>query len=45
MNLKSPSHLVIFLKMSIHSFGIKTNEYSNDNDGFKNPVEIAIEKY
>ena len=30
---------------AIHSLGIKTNKYSNDNYGLKNPVEIAIKKY
>ena len=28
--------------LSIHLLGIKTNEYSNDNYGFKNPVAISI---
>ena len=30
---------------AFHSLSIKTNEYSNDNYGLKNPVEIAIKKY
>ena len=30
---------------AIHSLGLKTNEYSNDNYGLKNPVEIATKKY
>ena len=34
-----------FFKNAIHSLGIKTNEYSNENYGLKNPVEIAIKKY
>ena len=34
-----------FFENAIHSLGIKTNEYSNDNYGLKNPVEIAIKKY
>ena len=45
MNLNSPIHLLISLKMlSIH-FGIKTSEYLNDNHGLKNPFEIAIKTY
>ena len=31
--------------LSIHLLGIKTNEYSNDNYGFENPVAIAYKKY
>ena len=27
---------------ALHTLGIKTSEYSNDNYGLKNPVEIAI---
>ena len=34
-----------FFENTIHSLGIKTNEYSNNNYGLKNPVEIAIKKY
>ena len=34
-----------FFENAIHSLGVKTNEYSNDNYGLKNPVEIAIKKY
>ena len=30
---------------ALHSLGIKTNEYSNNNYVLKNPVEIAIKKY
>ena len=32
-------------KNTIHSLGIKTKEYSNDNCGLKNQVEIDIKKY
>ena len=34
-----------FFENAIHSLGVKTNEFSNDNYGLKNPVEIAIKKY
>ena len=34
-----------FFENAIHSLGINTNEYSNDNCGLKNPDEIAIKKY
>ena len=34
-----------FIENAIHSLGIKTNEYSNDNYGLKNPIETAIKKY
>ena len=34
-----------FFENAIHSLGIKTNEYSNDNYGLKNPAETAIKKY
>ena len=34
-----------FFENAVHSLGIKTNEYSNDNYGLKNPVETAIKKY
>ena len=34
-----------FFENTMHSLGIKINEYSNDNYGWKNPVEIAIKKY
>ena len=34
-----------FIENALHSLGIKTNEYSNDNYSLKNPVEIAIGKY
>ena len=34
-----------FFENAIHSLGIKTNEYSNDNYGLKNPAEIAFKKY
>ena len=34
-----------FFENAIHSLGIKTNEYSNDNYDLKNPVEIAIKKW
>ena len=34
-----------FIENAIHSLGIKTNEYSNDNYGLKNPTETAIKKY
>ena len=34
-----------FFENAIHSLGIKTNEYSNDNYGLKNSVQIAIKKY
>ena len=34
-----------FFENAIHSFGIKTNEYSNNNYVLKNPVEIAIKKH
>ena len=33
-----------FFGNAIHSLGIKTNEYSKNNYGLKNPVEIAIKK-
>ena len=33
-----------FFENAIHSLGIKTNEYSNNNYGLKNPVEISIKK-
>ena len=34
-----------FFENAIHSLDIKTNKYSNDNYGLKNPVETAIKKY
>ena len=34
-----------FFENAVHSLGIKTNEYSNDNCGLKNPLEIAIKKH
>ena len=34
-----------FFDNAVQSLGIKTNEYSNDNYGLKNPVETAIKKY
>ena len=34
-----------FFENAIHSLCIKTNEYSNNNYGLKNPVEIAIKKH
>ena len=34
-----------FFESAIDSLGIKTKEYSNDNYGLKNPVEIAIKKF
>ena len=34
-----------FFENAIHSLGIKTSEYSNDNYCLKNPIEIAIKKY
>ena len=34
-----------FFENAIHSLGIKTNEYSNNNYSLKNSVEIAIKKY
>ena len=34
-----------FFENALHSLGIKTNEYSNNNYDLKNPVEIAIKKY
>ena len=34
-----------FFENALHSLGIKINEYSNDNYGLENPVEIAIKKY
>ena len=34
-----------FFENAVQSLGIKTNEYSNDNYGLKNPVETAIKKY
>ena len=34
-----------FFENAIHSLGIKTNEYSNNNYGLKKPVENAIKKY
>ena len=34
-----------FFANAVYSLGIKTNEYSNDNYGLKNPVKIAIRKY
>ena len=33
-----------FFENAIHSLGIKTKEYSNNNYGLKNPVEISIKK-
>ena len=42
---KVASSLSNFFENAIHSLGIKTSEYSNDNYGLKNPVEIAIKKY
>ena len=33
-----------FFENAIISLGIKTNEYSNNNYGLKNPVETAIKK-
>ena len=34
-----------FFENAIHSLGIKTSKYSNNNYGLKNPVEITINKY
>ena len=34
-----------FFEDAVHSLSIKTNEFSNDNYGLKNPFEIAIKKY
>ena len=34
-----------FFENAIHSLGIKTNEYSNENCRLKNSVEIAIRKF
>ena len=34
-----------FFENAIHSLGIKTNEYSNNNYSLKNPIEITIKKY
>ena len=34
-----------FFENAIHSLGIKTSKYSNNNYGLKNPVEITIKKY
>ena len=34
-----------FFENAIHSLGIKTNEYSNENYGLKKTVKIAIRKY
>ena len=34
-----------FFENALHSLGIKTNEYSNNNYDLKNPAEIAIKKY
>ena len=34
-----------FFENAVHSLGIKTNEYSNNNYNLKNPVEFAIKKY
>ena len=42
---KVANSFITFFENVIHSLGIKTNEYSNDNYGSKNPVEIAIKKY
>ena len=42
---KVANSLSNFFENPIHSLGIKTSEYSNDNYGLKNPVEIAIKKY
>ena len=33
-----------FFANAIHSLGIKSNKYSNDKYGLKNPVEIVIKK-
>ena len=35
----------IFFENAIHSLGIKTNKYSNDNCGLKSPAEIYVKKY
>ena len=42
---KVPNSFRNFFENAVHSLGIKTNEYSNDNYGLKNPVETAIKKY
>ena len=34
-----------FFENAIYSLGIKTNEYSNEKHGLKNPVEIVIKKF
>ena len=34
-----------FFENAVQSLGIKTNEYSNDNYGLKNPVRMAVKKY
>ena len=34
-----------FFENAFNPLGIKTNEYSNDNDSLKSPLEIAIQKY
>ena len=34
-----------FFENAVHSFGIKTNESTNNKYGLKNPVEIAIKIY
>ena len=42
---KVPNSFRNFFENAVHSLGIKTNEYSNDNCDLKNPLEIAIKKY
>ena len=34
-----------FSRSAIHSLGIKTKKYSNNNYSLKNPVETAIKKH
>ena len=42
---KVPNSFSNFFENALHSLGIKTNEYSNNNYGSKNSVDIAIKKY
>ena len=42
---KVPNSFRNFFENAVHSLGIKTNEYSNDNYGLKNPVRMAVKKY
>ena len=42
---KVPNSFSNFFENTLHSLGVKANEYSNNNYGSKNPVDIAIKKY